>query len=396
MKKTDIIFIILSLLIGRPAFSQTDIVPENSGIVKLSTNQFSFVEGPVWYEDSLLYFTDLGASKIYQYSPATKKFTFVTNSNAANGLTCDPSGALLACEQSKKRVARLNRQGVLLNTLATTYNSKTFNSPNDLVADKKGGVYFTDPSFGGTVSQDKEAVYYLKPDGTVVRIISDVTKPNGVILSPDGSRLYVADTYGMDFYSWDVAEDGSISNKTTAGTLQIKTGSGETSWADGMAVDIHGNIYIATELGIQVFSPSGQRLVTISVPEKPTNCDFGGKDMKTLYITAGKNLYSIGLNYPGFAVWKDGATGHNATGTTNQVLNIYPNPSGEMVYVQSEMEGSGLLDFYNAGGQKVYSHICCSGLNSIPVGGLPSGVYFLKLNHSGTSREYQLNSLVIH
>jgi len=195
----------------------------------------------------------------------------------------------------------MNNAGQLIKTLASGYNGKPFNNPNDLIADKKGGVYFSDPDFFLTTPpQDRTAVYYIDPTGIVHRVIDDLAEPNGLVLSPDGSRLYVVDGNNKYVYSWVVASDGSVSGKLSLAELQ--SSNGVNAAADGMAIDIYGNIYVATEKGIQVFSPQGVAITTIVVPQQPSNCDFGGSDFKTLYITARTNLYSINLNYPGYAV----------------------------------------------------------------------------------------------
>jgi gluconolactonase len=282
--------------------SQTDVIPVGSRIKSLSSNQFIFTEGPVWYHDSVLLFTDSdNPAKIYKYDPIGKHFTvFLKDAEGANGLTCDREGNLLACEQNTSSIVMMNDTGAVIKTLAGIYNGKPFNNPNDLIADDKGGVYFTDPAFFVIPTQDKEAVYYIDSTGNVTRIIDELVIPNGLILSPDGTKLYVVDSDNKYVYSWDVASGGSISGKSYLALLQ--TTGGDASGADGMAIDINGNIYVASERGIQIFSSQGAAITIIEVPEIPSNCDFGGNDFKTLYITARKNIYSIDLNYPGYAV----------------------------------------------------------------------------------------------
>jgi gluconolactonase len=278
--------------------SHTNIVPVGASVNKLSSNQFVFTEGPVWYNDSVLLFVDdgLGSPDIFQYNPVGKQFRkWPGNSAHCTGLSCDKDGYLIGASWN---ILMINNAGQLIKTLASGYNGKSFNNPNDLIADNKGGVYFSDPDFFLTSPpQDKTAVYYIDSTGNVKRVI-ELAKPNGLVLSPDGSKLYVVETENKYVYSLDVAFDGSVSGKLNLAELQR----GGAPYADGMAVDIYGNIYVASDKGIQVFSPQGAAITTIVVPETPSNCDFGGSDFKTLYITAGANLYSIDLNYPGYAV----------------------------------------------------------------------------------------------
>jgi sugar lactone lactonase YvrE/photosystem II stability/assembly factor-like uncharacterized protein len=313
--------------------THTDIVPAGSTVKKLSSNQYQFLEGPVWYNDSVLLFVDDGVvgngPDIYKYDPVAKQFSnWPSNSTHCVGLTCDIYGNLIGASSN---IIMMNKAGQLIKTLASGYNGKPFNNPNDLIADNKGGVYFTDPDFFVTTPpQDKTAVYYIDPAGNVTRVIEELVKPNGLVLSPDGTKLYVVETKNKFVYSWDVASDGSVSGKSSLAELQT----GVDSYADGMAIDSIGNIYIAGDKGIQVFSPQGVALTTIVVPEQPSNCDFGGSDFKTLYITAHSNLYSIDLNYPGYAVSRNLPTlGINQI-PEKPMIGLYPNPVTDMLHVK--------------------------------------------------------------
>jgi len=204
--------------------------------------------------------------------------------------------------------------------LADSYNGKPLDGPNDLVMDAKGGIYFTDPQFTAetTKNQPGRAVYYIQPSGKVVCVIppGEFAMPNGVTLSPDGKKLYINNTYDneswwnadtdKDHFVWvyDVKADGSLANGKkfcelylTADVLERQ---GRSSGADGMAIDVKGNLYVATWAGVQIFDPSGKFLGIINLPTYPTNCTFGGKDFKTLYIASHDRIYSIETMNKGF------------------------------------------------------------------------------------------------
>jgi gluconolactonase len=190
--------------------------------------------------------------------------------------------------------------------LADKWNGKRFNSPNDLTVARDGTIYLSDPRYAGTEPReiDRENVYRISPDGTVTAFITDLAKPNGVLLSPDMKTLYVANSdpgKGQQLWAYPLRADGSPGERRKLHDFGKKRG------IDGMCCDAEGNIYGAAgsgaDGGVYVFSPAGKQLAFISVPESPTNCVFGGKDRKTLYITAGKSLYRIRLKVAGFAVF---------------------------------------------------------------------------------------------
>jgi gluconolactonase len=332
--------------------AQDSIIPSGSIVKKLSTGQFKFLEGPVWYNDSALLFVDDGLAGMgpdfYKYDPVAKQFSkWPSTAPHCTGLSCDKDGNLIGASAN---IIMINKAGQISKTLASGYNNKTFNNPNDLIADSRGGVYFTDPDFFLTKPpQGKTAVYYIDSTGNVKRVIDDVGEPNGIILSPDGTKLYVDNGNTKYLYSWDVSSDGSVSGKQNLAELQT---TGDTSaGSDGMAIDIYGNIYIATETGIQVISPQGVAITTITVPSEPTNCDFGGSDFKSLYITTLHNLYSIDLNYPGYAVSRRaGVTGINSV-PVKPMAEIYPNPVRDILYIRQIPSSVKSVKIINMDGQ---------------------------------------------
>jgi len=284
------------------------IVPAGAKLEKL-WSEGEFTEGPAYGPDACVYFSDIG-NRIMKFDPATKKTTeYRKPSGRANGLDFDPQGRLVAAEGANtggnRRVTVTEKDGTV-RVLADRWKGKRFNSPNDLTIDVKGRVYFTDPRYVGSEKReiDTESVYRIDPDGTVTQIISDVKKPNGIGLSPDMKTLYLAESNPggpQQLLAYPLNEDGSVGKK------RLLYDFGKGRGIDGMSIDKKGNIYGAAGQGrtggVYVFNPEGKRMAFIPVPEVPTNCVFGGKDKKMLYITAGRSLYRIPVGIEGFAVF---------------------------------------------------------------------------------------------
>jgi gluconolactonase len=298
----------LLLAVGLIAADENPIVPPGAKLEKV-WGEGSFTEGPAYGPDRCVYFSDIG-NRIMKYDPATGKTTVYREpSGRANGLDFDAQGRLVACEGANtggnRRVSITDKDGKV-RTLADRWQGKRFNSPNDLTIDTKGRVYFTDPRYVGDEPREipTESVYRIDPDGTVTQIITDVQKPNGIILAPDMKTLYLADnnpTGNRHLLAFALKPDGTV------GPKRVLHDFGKGRGIDGMCVDVKGNIYATAgtgkAAGVYVFSPEGKQLAFIPTPEDPTNCVFGGKDRKTLYITAGKSLYRIRLKIEGFAVY---------------------------------------------------------------------------------------------
>lgn len=270
-------------------------------VKKLSEGQsFNFLEGPVWDGDNTLYFSDINGNAIVKYDTDDSSFSFFSqSSNKSNGLMFDSNSNLVACEGELGRIAVYSLDGTLLKVLASEFLGKRFNKTNDLCIDALGGIYFTDPTWSPP-SQDENRVYYLSPSGKLSAIINDLQKPNGILLSTDGKKLYVNDSWSAEVLVFDVEKDGTVSGRKVFGILEIPSDQGTNSGADGMAVDFSGNLYVTSNAGVQIFDKTGIRKEIVSLPEKSTNCTFGGGDMSTLYITAGKGLYSLATENKGF------------------------------------------------------------------------------------------------
>ena len=284
-----------------------------------------FTEGAAVSPTGQIYFSDFGQpfdarpARIMVFDPATKKTSVHSaDSKMANGLMFDRQGKLIACCASPIGGARALVQVLTdgsIKTLVGRFQGKRFNSPNDLVIDRRGRIYFSDPKYVGPEKMELPSmdVYRYDPDGTIVRVTHNITKPNGVNLSPDGKTLYVAETDNgtaqaetemdakpgrMTLNAFPVKPDGSL------GTKRVLVDFGKQTGIDGMTVDKQGNIYAAVRsaerFGIVVFSNTGRERAYIQTPELPTNCCFGrGDDVKTLYITAGTGFYRIRMKISG-------------------------------------------------------------------------------------------------
>jgi gluconolactonase len=266
--------------------------------VKLHSG-FMFTEGPAADREGNVYFTDIPESTIYKVDAQGKLSKFTTESNHTNGLMLAKNGELYACEMDGQ-IAAWSLQTGERRLVLDKHNGKRFNAPNDLVIDSTGGFYFTDPHFRAPMPlpQGKMGVYYCDADGKVVRLIDDLPAPNGVILSPDEKTLYVCPSGQAEMMAHQVKSPGAIDGGRVFCTLKQAEGQSGQG-ADGLTIDTGGNLYITTHLGLQVFSPQGELLGVIAVPEKPANVAFGGPDNKTLYVTARTSLYTIPMKATG-------------------------------------------------------------------------------------------------
>lgn len=264
-----------------------------AGEVKQLFSDFKFTEGPASDGKGNLYFTDIPESKIYLLDATGNLSVFTENSNHSNGLMFNAQGELVACEMDGQIVAwHLEKKS--RRVLAETYEGHRFNAPNDLVIDRAGGIYFTDPHYRAPkpLPQGKMGVYYLSAEGDVTRLLSELTAPNGICLSRDEKTLYVFPSTLPTMHAYDITEPGKLGLGREF--CRIKTPDGKSNGGcDGVTIDKLGNLYLTTDLGIQVYSSEGVPLGTIEVPEKPANVTFGGPEGKTLFITARTSLYAV-------------------------------------------------------------------------------------------------------
>lgn len=273
-----------------------------SAAQRLHTN-FAFTEGPAADGQGNLYFTDIPNERIHKRDARGTLSVFAEPSGHCNGLMV-VAGQLYACAMDGQ-IRKYDPATGGFSVLAENYKGTRFNACNDLVMDKTGGIYFTDPRYRAPDPwpQGKEAVYYLAADGTVTRLIEDRTAPNGIILSPDEKTLYVVPSMEEKMWAYPVEAPGKIGKgKVLCETTQAE-GKSNTG-GDGLTIDTNGNLYITTGLGLQVFSPEGKQLGIIPIPEHPANVTFGGPGNHTLFVTARKSLYAVETK----------ATGHVFTG----------------------------------------------------------------------------------
>ncbi|MFC2112498.1 SMP-30/gluconolactonase/LRE family protein [Bacteroidota bacterium] len=261
----------------------SSLVAEGAKVEKLAGG-FEFTEGPAVDRQGNIYFTDIPNSRIHKWSTDGQVSTFMEDTRRSNGLMFDRDVNLLACEGGGRRLVSIDPKGEVT-VLAEEYNGKKFNSPNDLWIDPNGGIYFTDPRYGNrdNMEQDGEHVYYLSPDRKqLTRVIDDMIRPNGVLGTPDGKTLYVADHGDSKTFAYKINPDGLLSDKQLFASMG----------SDGLALDELGNLYL-TEKAVKIYSPEGDYLEEILIDERPTNVCFGGKDGKTLFVSAQTSLYAV-------------------------------------------------------------------------------------------------------
>jgi len=316
--------VVLMSMLMSPAQAQTvvridpaldKIVPRNAQVEKVGAG-LERSEGPLWVRDGgYLLFSDLNSIK--QWTPGRgvsvyhdRTFSGPTPEGTrvgTNGLTFDLEGRLIACEHGDRRIVRWEKNGSVI-VLADRFQNKRFNSPNDLVRKRNGDVYFTDPPYFDDLKlldpnklfqrdMDYSGVYRVTTAGKVELLIKDLAFPNGLAFSPDGKKLYVANSRPKKFWmAYKVKADGTLANGKEL--LDGTTLAGE-GVPDGMKVDTVGNLYATGPGGVLVISPQGRHLGTIQIPEIAANCAWGDADGKTLYVTARTGLYRIRLNVAG-------------------------------------------------------------------------------------------------
>ena len=267
-----------------------------SGVERVGGN-FAFVEGPVWVtkDGGYLLFSDIYNSKTLKMSQPNQTAVYRRFTNAGNGNSMDVRGRLYTAERDGRRVIRLEPDGQIT-TVAGEFEGKRFNSPNDVVVRRDGQVYFSDPASAAVLEKrelDFNGVYHVSPDGKV-SLVANMTRPNGVALTPDGKTLYVADTTDRKIMAYDLDAAGNASNERVFL-------SGINGSPDGLRVAANGNVYVAAG-PILIYTSNGKLLKNISLPEQAANCEFGGPDLKTLYVTARTSVYRVRVEDQGWTI----------------------------------------------------------------------------------------------
>lgn len=278
-----------ALLLATAAFAAESVVAPGAQVEKLADG-FAFTEGPTCDGQGNVYFTDQPSNRIMRWSVEGQLSTFLQPAGRANGMCFDQTGQLIACADEKNELWSIAPDGKHT-VLAQEFEGKPLNGPNDVWIAPNGGMYLSDPYYQRpwwahkAPPQSVRAVFYRAPaGGPLRRVAEDLTQPNGVAGTADGKRLYVSDINAKKTYRYDIQPDGSLRNRQ----LHCEIGS------DGMTVDSEGNLYLTNGQGVSVVDPTGQLIEVIKVPEKHVaNVCFGGKDRKTLFITAVKGLYAV-------------------------------------------------------------------------------------------------------
>jgi len=273
---------------------------EGMGELEEVASGYIYTEGPLWSaQGGHLTFTDITGDSIYRYTPGEGTVVFRGPTDPPtfpNGAAWDLDGSLLITEHVPQRITRGDDgQEVVVDN----YMGSVLNAPNDLVVHSNGGIYFSDPAlatmpqFGGVTTElGFQGVYRIAPGGGLELLWDEFPIPNGVALSPDESTLYVTDTSNAAAYAFALDGDGV----PTGAPTQIYDG---IPVADGMCVDVNGNLYFTSEIGIAVTQPDGTPWGVIQFPARPANCTFGGDDLRTMYITVQDTVYSLELAVPG-------------------------------------------------------------------------------------------------
>ena len=297
----DVLLVISALaLFPLPSSVGADDVAVTFGTpVKLGEG-FGPIEGPAWDRKGALYFSSLSDGKIYRWSKEKGAVLFKQLEGGCNGLRFDAAGNLLVCQPRGRRVLRITPTGKH-EVVVDRYKGGRLNSPNDIWIAPDGGVYFTDPRYGkgGELEQDGLYVFYLAPDGkTLVPMIKDLEKPNGIVGTADGKKLFVADPKAKKVYSYIIGKNGTVANRKVVADRGC----------DGLTVDEHGNLYLSGKV-VEAYSPQGKVLARLEPPAGVSNLTFGGEDGRTLFCTSRAGIFAITMNAQGgsdpFAVVRD-------------------------------------------------------------------------------------------
>lgn len=262
--------------------------------LKLITNQFGFTEGPAVDKKGNIFFTDQPNNTIWKYDRYGKLTIYLKNAGRSNGMYFDQQGNLITCADEHNQLWQIQPNGTI-KVLLDNYKGHHFNGPNDLWVSPTNGIYFTDPYYQRdywtrkSPEMDGQKVYYLQQNKEPIIVADNLVQPNGIVGTPDGKYLYVADIGANKTYRYKITSDGKLADQK----LFVPMGS------DGMTIDERGNIYL-TGNGVTVYNKEGELIEHIQVPEEWTgNITFGGKQNNLLFITASKSVYTMQMKVKG-------------------------------------------------------------------------------------------------
>jgi gluconolactonase len=293
MKKliSSVLFAILTLSV----LAQPKNIVANGAKVEKAGAGYSFTEGPAVNTDGKVYFTDQPNDKIFVWDEKKGASLWLEGTGRANGMYFNARGQLVACADLHNQLIIIGKDKKTTVLFDGLYEGKHLDGPNDLWITPTGGIYFSDPYYfrgywerGHKELQETRGVYFLSPEGKISRVVNDYKQPNGLIGTPDGKALYVSDIDDNKIWKYDIQPDGSLANKT----FFAPKGS------DGMTIDNFGNVYL-TSGKVWVYSPKGELVTEIAVPESPSNVCFGGKKRNILFITARTSIYTLKMNAKG-------------------------------------------------------------------------------------------------
>jgi gluconolactonase len=291
---TKIYFLFCIVLLAFTGHTQNNDLIANDAKVTKAGGGFIFTEGPSVAPDGRVFFTDQPNDKIVIWDENGTLSTFMQACERSNGTKFNKKGELVACADLHNRLVAISMDKKM-RTLAENFNGQPLNAPNDVWIAPNGGMYFSDPYYyrdywesGRKEVQDKRGVYYVSPDGKVIRVIDDYKQPNGLVGTPDGKTLYVSDIESGKIWKYTIQANGTLDNKT----FFAPEGS------DGMTIDNRGNVYL-TNKTVSVFDPSGKKIAAIECPEIPSNLCFGGKNSDVLFITARTSVYTLMMKVKG-------------------------------------------------------------------------------------------------
>lgn len=374
--------VLTSLLFGllaQSSFTQSPVL--TNPVVEKIWGGFQFVEGPVWVDTLGLLFSDIPGNTVYRWSLDSTLSQYLSPSGNSNGLALDNQGRLLLALHGDRMVARLEDDGTRT-PLATHYEGKRLNSPNDLAVKSDGSIFFTDPPYGISSAQAElgfNGIYRISPAGDLQLLDDTFYRPNGIAFSPDESKLYVAECEATRIYVWDFVNDSTIANKRVFADIALPGG------FDGMKTDSAGFLYSTGPTGIWIFSPEGESIDTIKVPEQTTNCGWGGAQRDELYVTSGKSIYRIRKGNPPVTVRES---------EENEAARVlyFPNPFEGSIRFDYAVDEPGrvVLKLYNMSGQQIsksVDSILSTGHYSVvwDAGSQPSGFYYFTMSLPGNT-----------